>query len=93
MAACCNNIKQNTNNTHIIVINCWSRNYCVYTRTHTTGKHCIETVSSCTNELKMQVQTRLTTGERVVVLNKCYAPEKYERAMTLHRDNRLDMFF
>ena len=82
-----------------IIINWWSRNCTAYTHAHTTGKHCIEIVSSCTNELKiyryrkMQVQTRLTIGEGVAVLNNCYAPltkipEKYKRAMTLHRDNR-----
>ena len=85
-----------------IIINCWSRNCTAYTHAHTTGKHCIETVSSCTNELKiyrdrkMQVQTRLTTGVGVAVLNNCYAPltkipEKYERAITLHRDNRREI--
>ena len=44
----------------------------------------------------MQVQTRLTTGVGVAVLNNCYAPltkipEKYERAITLHRDNRREI--
>ena len=44
----------------------------------------------------MQVQTRLTTGEGVAVLNNCYdpftkIPEKYERAMKPSKGRKLSL--